>query len=215
MEPSSPGPPSNARLSESMSKDPDFELIRRCQTESGPAREAAFAELFEIYRDRVFNLAGRLLGNLADAEDVSQEAFVTVFRKIHEFRFSSRFYTWLYRVVFNLCVDQRRKGTTGVLPTASRDGRESRSIDLELANLRDPAPGPSERVAEGESRQRTVEGALRRLSEPLRAVVVLRYMEDLPYEEIAEVLGISLGTVKSRLSRAHHFLQDTLGPPRV
>src|SRR5688572_14959515 len=191
-----------------MSKDPDFELIRRCQTESGPAREAAFAELFEIYRDRVFNLAGRLLGNLADAEDVSQEAFVTVFRKIHEFRFSSRFYTWLYRVVFNLCVDQRRKGTggAGVMPgSGGGDG------DAILAELRDPEPGPSEKVAEGESRQRMVERALRRLSEPLRAVVVLRYMEDLAYEEIAEVLGISLGTVKSRLSRAHHFLQDTLG----
>ncbi len=210
MEPSSPGSPSKARLSESMSKDPDFELIRRCQTESGPAREAAFAELFENYKDRVFNLAGRLLGNPADAEDVSQEAFVTVFRKIHEFQFSSRFYTWLYRVVFNLCVDQRRRGTTGlVLGSMSGNG------EAILATLRDPDPEPAQRVAEGESRQRLVERALRRLSEPLRAVVVLRYMEELAYEEIAEVLGISLGTVKSRLSRAHHFLQESLGSTKV
>jgi RNA polymerase sigma-70 factor (ECF subfamily) len=191
-----------------MLKDPDFELIRRCQTEIGPARDAAFAELFEHYKDRVFNLAGRLLGNPADAEDVSQEAFVTVFRKIHEFRFSSRFYTWLYRVVFNLCVDQRRKGSSSTLPeTTSGDGESA------LANLRDPAPGPFEQVSEGDSQQRAVERALRRLSEPLRVVVVLRYMEDLAYEEISEVLGISLGTVKSRLSRAHHFLQELFVRP--
>jgi RNA polymerase sigma-70 factor (ECF subfamily) len=193
-----------------MRKDPDFELVRRCQTESGAAREAAFAELFENYKDRVFNLAGRLLGNPADADDVSQEAFVTVFRKIHEFRFSSRFYTWLYRVVFNLCVDHRRKGTAGLLPIATTTDR-----DGQLAMLPDPGLAPSERVAEEESRQREVERALRRLSEPLRVVIVLRYLEDLPYEEIAEVLGISLGTVKSRLSRAHHFLQEVLGPPKA
>jgi RNA polymerase sigma-70 factor (ECF subfamily) len=190
-----------------MTKDPDQELIRRCQTESGPAREAAFRELFETYKDRVFNLAGRLLSNPADAEDVSQEAFVTVFRKIHEFRFSSRFYTWLYRVVFNLCVDQRRRGSASALPTAASEEGEAL-----LANVRDPAPAPSEQAAEGESRRNVVERALRRLSEPLRAVVILRYMEDLPYDEIADVLGISLGTVKSRLSRAHHFLQEVLGP---
>jgi RNA polymerase sigma-70 factor (ECF subfamily) len=195
-----------------MSKDPDFELIRRCQNDSGSSRDAAFEELFKNYKDRVFNLAGRLLGNPADAEDVSQEAFVTVFRKIHEFRFSSRFYTWLYRVVFNLCVDQRRKGTGGAGVVPALVGTEAEAL---LAEMRDPEPGPSEQVAEGESRQRMVERALRRLSEPLRAVVVLRYMEDLAYEEIAEVLGISLGTVKSRLSRAHHFLQDTLGSTRA
>jgi RNA polymerase sigma-70 factor (ECF subfamily) len=192
-----------------MPKDPDFELIRRCQTETGRAREAAFAELFETYKDRVFNLAGRVLGNPADAEDVSQEAFVTVFRKIREFRFSSRFYTWLYRIVFNLCVDQRRKGAASALPAIS--STEGESI---LAGLSDPDPGPAERVGEGESRRRTVERALRRLSDPLRAVVVLRYMEDLAYEEIADVLGISLGTVKSRLSRAHHSLQEMFGGPR-
>jgi len=193
-----------------MPTDPDFELIRRCQTESGPAREAAFAELFEAYKDRVFNLAGRLLSNPADAEDVSQEAFVTVFRKIHEFRFSSRFYTWLYRVVFNLCIDQRRKGTGGTPPPAGGgDG------DALLASVKDSEPGPVQQVVDEDNRRRTVERALRRLSEPLRVVVVLRYMEDLAYEEIAEVLGISLGTVKSRLSRAHQFLQETFGSTGV
>jgi RNA polymerase sigma-70 factor (ECF subfamily) len=191
---------------ESMREDPDFELIRRCQGDAGTTRDVAFRELFENYRDRVFNLASRLLGNPADAEDVSQEAFVTVFRKIREFRFSSRFYTWLYRVVFNLCVDHRRKSATAQMPTTSGEVGA-----LLLARVADPAPGPSEVLGEGEERRQQVERALRRLSEPLRAAIVLRYIEDMPYEEIAVVLGISLGTVKSRLNRAHQQLEQALG----
>jgi RNA polymerase sigma-70 factor (ECF subfamily) len=190
-----------------MQTDPDFEFVRRCQTESGAARDDAFRKLFENYQDRVFNLAVRLLGNQADAADVSQEAFITVFRKIHEFRFSSRFYTWLYRVVYNLCMDQRRRAPGGPLPASANE-----SADSVLARIPDPAPTPSEQVSEGESRTRAVENALRRLSEPLRVAIVLRYMEDLQYGEIADVLGCSVGTVKSRLSRAHHFLQDVLKP---
>ncbi len=190
-----------------MQTDPDFEFVRRCQTESGAARDDAFRKLFENYQDRVFNLAVRLLGNQADAADVSQEAFITVFKKIHEFRFSSRFYTWLYRVVYNLCMDQRRRAPGGPLPASTNE-----SADSLLARIADPAPTPSEQVSEGESRTRAVENALRRLSEPLRVAIVLRYMEDLQYGEIADVLGCSVGTVKSRLSRAHHFLQDVLKP---
>jgi RNA polymerase sigma-70 factor (ECF subfamily) len=196
-----------------MQTDPDFEFVRRCQTEIGAAREDAFRELFENYKDRVFNLSVRLLGNQTDAADVTQDAFIAVFRKIHEFRFSSRFYTWLYRVVYNLCMDHRRRAPNEVFRSTtgapSATGERSDSI---LANIRDPAPLPFEQLSEGESRSRVVERALRRLSEPLRAAIVLRYMEDLRYDEIADVLGCSVGTVKSRLSRAHHFLQELLRP---
>lgn len=188
-----------------MNQDPDFELVRRCQQVTGTARDVAFRSLFENYRDRVFNLAARLLGNAADAEDVSQEAFVTVFRKIHEFRFSSRFYTWLYRVVFNLCVDHRRKSINVATPLTGTTGAQL------LSNVTDPAPDPSEALGDEEDRTRQVERALRKLSEPLRAAIVLRYIEDMPYDEIADVLGISLGTVKSRLNRAHEQLEQALG----
>lgn len=195
-----------------MQTDPDFEFVRRCQTESGAAREEAFRELFENYKDRVFNLSVRLLGNQTDAADVTQDAFIAVFRKIGEFRFSSRFYTWLYRVVYNLCMDHRRRVPGEILQGGTGGpGAGGRSESI-LANLRDPAPLPFEQISEGESRSRIVERALRRLSEPLRAAIVLRYMEDLRYDEIADVLGCSVGTVKSRLSRAHHFLQELLGP---
>ncbi len=189
-----------------MQKDPDHALIRRCQSEHGIAAEAAFEELYDVYRDRVFNLAARLLANHSDAEDISQEAFVTVFRKIGDFRFSSRFYTWLYRVVYNLCVDHKRRAVSAGISAPANEERE-----VVLETIRDPMEGPLHQLAEGEYRQKSVEKALQRLSDPLRTVVVLRYMEDLQYGEIAEVLSCSVGTVKSRLSRAHHFLQEVLG----
>jgi RNA polymerase sigma-70 factor (ECF subfamily) len=187
-----------------MQEDPDYTLITRCQSPDEKTADAAFEELFERYRDRVFNLAVRLLGHDSDAEDIAQEAFVTVYRKVKEFRFSSRFYTWLYRVVYNLCIDHRRRAAA-----ATGAGKGSDPEELEEV-LRDPGDGPLDQVAEGEFSRRSVERALRRLSEPLRAVIVLRYIEDLQYGEIADVLGCSVGTVKSRLSRAHQFLQDTL-----
>lgn len=186
-------------------KDPDEALIRRCQSANGPIAEAAFDELFARYRDRVFSLAFRLLGNRSDAEDAAQEAFVTVYQKINDFRFSARFYTWLYRIIYNLCVDLRRR----VVSERSSGGEQSLET---LERLEDRSDGPLEVLEKGEARTRDVERALQRLSEPLRAVVILRYLEDLPYYEIAEVLECSLGTVKSRLSRAHHFLQSTLRP---
>jgi RNA polymerase sigma-70 factor (ECF subfamily) len=193
-----------------MQTDPDFEFVRRCQTEIGAARDDAFRELFENYKDRVFNLSVRLLGNQTDAADVTQDAFIAVFKKIHEFRFSSRFYTWLYRVVYNLCMDHRRRAP-GDASRGAVSANDERA-DSVLANIRDPAPLPFEQISEEESRARVVERALKRLSEPLRAAIVLRYMEDLRYDEIADVLGCSVGTVKSRLSRAHHFLQELLRP---
>ena len=190
-----------------MAQDPDFDLVRRCQSEAGHAAESAFEELFDAYRDRVFNLAVRILGNSSDAEDVTQEAFVTVFRKIRDFRFSSRFYTWLYRVVYNLCVDVNRRSASGAAVASGVDGLEE-APDL----VRDPGPGPLDGLAEGEHLKSVMERALRRLSPPLRTVIVLRYQEEMQYSEIAQVLGCSVGTVKSRLSRAHQFLQETLRP---
>ena len=205
----------------SMQTDPDSDdaLIRRCQSATGDAAQEAFEELFRRHRDRTYNLAFYFLGNAADAEDVAQVAFLTVFRKIGDFRFSSRFSTWLYRVVYNLCVDLRRRtrdGSTGHGHEGDRESREDRhgsSSGLAGEQLADRAPGPADLVADEEFRRRAVERALERLSEPLRAVVLLRYMEELPYHEVAEVLGLSVGTVKSRLSRAHAFLKEILEPP--
>ena len=192
---------------ESMPKDSDFDLVRECQSaEEGDAAVEAFERIFERYRDRVFNLAIRLLGNASDAEDVSQEAFVTVYRKVGDFRFSSRFYTWLYRIVYNLCVDHKRRHAGGESEMTNREDGQAA-----LGQLPDPEAGPLELLAEGEFRQKAVERALQRLSSPLRMVIILRYMEGKQYSEIAEVLECSVGTVKSRLSRAHSFLQEVLG----
>jgi len=211
MEPERPRRTSQRPTGREMSTDPDFELVRSCQRAQGQESAESFERLFHAYRDRVYNLAVRLLGDPVDAEDVSQEAFVTVFRRIGEFRFSSRFYTWLYRVVYNLCMDHKRR-TRGMLQAAEGHGDDDDREDG-LGGLQDPEQGPLEKIAETEFRSRAVERALRRLSRPLRAVIILRYMEELQYGEIAEALGCSVGTVKSRLSRAHHFLQQQFGSP--
>jgi RNA polymerase sigma-70 factor (ECF subfamily) len=147
--------------------------------------EEAIRWVLTRYRERVVRLASHVLHNPRDAEDVAQEAFVKAFRQIDQFRGESGFYAWLYRIVINLCLDRmRRKCATSefsleatILPTAF-----SRSPDLD------------KRLA--------VEQILNTLSPPMRAALVLREVEGLDYNEIAETLQIPLGTVRSRLNTA-------------
>lgn len=97
-----------------MNDESDFEIVRRCESASPAEAEAGFRELVQRYQERVFNTALRVLGNSADAADVTQEVFFTVYRKLSEFQFSSRLFTWIYRITVNLSIDKRRRGN--VLP---------------------------------------------------------------------------------------------------
>jgi RNA polymerase sigma-70 factor (ECF subfamily) len=191
-----------------MAKDPDFDLIRRCQSPDPEVFEPAFDELFNTYKDRIYNTAVRVVGNAEDALDVTQEVFVTVFRKIHDFQFGSRFFTWLYRIVINLAIDNRRRTQSG--PTLFSQGGMRESGEPEVADG-DDALG---KWTEDDHLEKKVQRALNRLSPKLRAIVVLRYIDGLAYHEIAETLECSLGTVKSRLNRAHLSLQEFLQPIR-
>jgi RNA polymerase sigma-70 factor (ECF subfamily) len=173
-------------------------LVRACQDPNSDGFEAAFEALYERYRDRVYSIAYRLVGSTADAMDVVQETFSLVFRKLHTFRFDSLFSTWLYRLVVNCGIDFMRqgRGARGRL----RAGNPEATLP---ADASDPdAPEPREQAAAQELSAHVHE-RIQRLSPKLRAVLVLRYLEGMSYEELAEVLGISLGTVKSRLARAH------------
>jgi RNA polymerase sigma-70 factor (ECF subfamily) len=191
-----------------MAKDPDFELIRRCQSPDPEVFEPAFDELFNTYKDRIYNTAIRVVGNAEDALDVTQDVFVTVFRKIHDFQFGSRFFTWLYRIVINLAIDNRRRTQSG--PALFSQGQVRDSGEPEVADA-DDALG---KWTEDDHLEQKVQRALNRLSPKLRAIVVLRYIDGLAYHEIAETLDCSLGTVKSRLNRAHVSLQEFLQPIR-
>jgi RNA polymerase sigma-70 factor (ECF subfamily) len=160
---------------------------------------AAQRRVFERYADRVYTIALRFLrGDHAAAKDAAQEAFVRMFRAAGSFRSDSRLTTWLYRIVANACIDELRRRRRvllfGDLPAALHP----------TAAPNEPAGGDPDIAA-----------ALARLSPKLRMAVLLRYFEDLSYDEMAAVLGCTLGTVASRLSRAHAILARELAHLRA
>jgi len=190
-----------------MNDESDFEIVRRCESASPAEAEAGFRELVQRYQERVFNTALRVLGNSADAADVTQEVFFTVYRKLSEFQFSSRLFTWIYRITVNLSIDKRRRGNV-LPPTIS----EAAGGTATLASIPDESSVTPESWTESDFIEGKVQAAIQKLSPKLRSIIVLRYIEGLSYEEIAEVLECSVGTVKSRLNRAHSNLESLLRP---
>lgn len=196
-------------------RDPDQALVRACQDPDGEGFEAAFEALYQRYRDRVYSIAFRIVGSATDAMDVVQEGFSLVFRKIGGFRFDSLFSTWLFRLVVNCAIDHRRQRRNR--PLAHRSS--ANLTDAEFAESEEPADAsivPPLEVAATAELGEHVHHCLQKLSPKLRAILVLRYLEAMSYEELAETLSLSMGTVKSRLARAHlaieNVLRGTLAP---
>lgn len=188
-----------------MNLDPDLELVQQCQSRDPAVYEGAFYQIYEKYGERVYNISYRILGDSEDALDVTQDAFLTLFKKIAEFRQDSRFFTWFYRIVVNLSIDQRRKRSSAPLVTESdREGT--------MAELADKKSDTIEKLAWNEFLEKNIQASLLKISPNLRVVTVLRYIEGLSYAEIADVLDCSIGTVKSRLNRAHKNLEASLQP---
>ena len=169
-------------------------LISRAR---GGDREA-FGALVEQYRDNVYRLAYRMCGNAYDADEAAQEAFVAAWRALPNFRGDAKFSTWLYRLTTNAAIDVMR-----------REKRHQTVGDGEMMELADDADSPQETVERTEQ-QEAVQKALATLSEEYREVLLLRYMEELDYAEIAEVLQLPSGTVKSRINRAKAALKTAL-----
>jgi len=154
--------------------------------------EDAFADLVGRYQARFFRVALRILGNERDAEDGVQLAFLRVFRKAGSYRSDWQGSTWLYRVLTNVCVDVWRK--------------RGRQPSIDAASEVEEAAARTHSVA----LRLDVHGALARLPAEMRSVVVLRFSEDLSYEEIARVRGVSINTVKTQLARAKRALRSHL-----
>jgi RNA polymerase sigma-70 factor, ECF subfamily len=192
-----------------MDLDPDRALVRDLASPDPATRRTALAELYERHQTRVFNTAYRVLGSTADAQDVTQEVFLHVADRIGSFRGDSSLTSWVYRVTVNLSIDARRRASRR--PAAK--GGEGDGAPGDAAESRPGTSAPVDPVAaaEREESERRVHAALDRLSPKLRAVVVLRYFENLSYEDIADVMQTSIGTVKSRLNRAHTALESLLG----
>jgi RNA polymerase sigma-70 factor (ECF subfamily) len=177
----------------------EAELIR--STLAG--QTAAFGQLVLKYQDRLYNTLYRLLGSAEDARDVVQDAFVQAFLKLESFRGTAAFYTWLYRIAFNLAMSHRRRGKPTVSLDFSRSEHGMEPIDGQ--------PTPDAHVAR-QDRAGLVHAALAELAAEFRQVIVLREMEGCRYEEIAEILELPVGTVRSRIFRARMQLRDRLAP---
>ena len=178
----------------------DRRLIAECLA----GRTTAFGELVRRYQDRLFNAVVRVVDTAEDAADVVQDAFLNAFQSLNSFKGDSEFFTWLYRIAFNAAISLRRK-KKAVL-SFDGDTRAAEPVD------------PSEFTRPGVALERSEEdaqllAALNRLSPEHRAVLVLKDLEGQRYEDIAQVLDVPIGTVRSRLHRARMELKDLLHRP--
>mgnify|MGYP001820721469 FL=1 len=191
------------------SKKGDHDLVQRVQA----GDTAAFRALFDKYHRRAFAVAMGVVKNEDDARDAVQEAFVKVHKNIHKFQGSSSFYTWLYRIVMNVSIDHVRR-------TSRRKNLDfdERALHEESAVAGDGALIPSVTNANpGKAALRrelggAIQTALQELPEHHRAVIVLREIEGMSYEEMAEALEVPKGTVMSRLFHARKKMQAALAP---
>lgn len=159
-----------------------------------------FSHLVDSYRDKVFGMALGFTGNSSDAQDVSQEIFIKVFKNLYRFGRKSKFSTWLYRVSYNSCIDWTRS-----------NGRHTGNMDLtEYDNvLADSRAGPEESLLEKQKRL-ALKKAIYSLKEKYRNILILFYFQGLSYEETAEVLEIPVKTVETQLYRARKQLKESL-----
>jgi len=170
--------------------------------------EAAFGELIERYQKQVFNIALRYVHNYDDASDITQEVFIKAYRSVSGFKGKSRISTWLYRIAVNMCLDFIRREkvhSRGLVPLEIKDDEDG---DYEL-----PAPDFSyapEQVAEQRELQEALQKALDSLPPISREIVMMRDINGMSYQEIADALHIELGTVRSRLARARIRMRNKL-----
>ncbi len=172
---------------------------------------AAFEELIDAYQKKVFNLALRIIGNYDDAADLAQETFVRIFKAISNFKEQSSFSTWIYRITTNVCLDEIRKRKNKKVVSLDEDIHMDDG-DMKRQVVSDD-PGPDE-AAEREEVRRVVNNAINKLPEDQRSVIILRDLHGMSYEEIAKILDLPGGTVKSRINRARLALKNVLSSER-
>jgi RNA polymerase sigma-70 factor (ECF subfamily) len=178
--------------------------------------EEAFSWLLARYHQPIYSLLARTMRDRADAADLTQEVFVKVFRGVGSFHGDSSLRTWIYRIALREASNQRRswmRHRQREIPIEQEfpDGATGNPVRL-IEMLVDPAESPFDTAVHEENRAR-VEAALAQVPEPYRTTLILRDIEGFVYEEVAEMQGVNLGTVKSRLARGRAFLKTLLEPP--
>jgi RNA polymerase sigma-70 factor (ECF subfamily) len=170
----------------------------------------AYRLIVERYQDRLIALANDVLKNRTEAEDVVQESFVKAYLALESFKGDSSFYTWLYRITYHMAIDTRRKSGRRVeISSSTTIGTEDGAPTIE-ATLEAPPESAPEVYLENKQRATCVDAALNGISPEHRAIILMREVDGLSYDEIAEVVGISKGTVMSRLHYARKRIQQAL-----
>lgn len=179
-------------------RDVDLELVERHRY----GDDRAFIEVYSRFEDMVYNLACRLAGNREEAADLTQEIFLRVFRHLGSFGGRSTLKTWIFRIAVNHCRDRLSRWHPLTQPIGEEAGEG-------VVIFADPSRGPEELAVAADDKRR-VEQALACLPQVFREVVVLRDIEGLSYEEIGDVLGVRIGTVRSRIARGRDQLRTLL-----
>lgn len=177
----------------------EHRIVKRAQK----GDRLAFAELVELYKDKLYNLGYRMLGNPQEAEDVAQEAFLRAFSHLSSYNANHKFSTWIYRIATNLCIDRMRKKKADYSLDAEVEGLEDSDLYSRIA-----APGltPEEEAVRTET-QEEIQRAIEALPENYRAAVVLKYLHDMSLQEIADILDVPVSTVKTRIHRGREALR--------
>jgi len=179
---------------------------------------AKFKSLVRRYQNRIYNAAFRILGSPDEAEEVTQDTFLKVHQGLSGFRKEASFASWIFRIAHNLCVDivrtkQRRTGVKVVSfdPQSTQNEDDPQDQNSALSQIADPLPSPAQKV-DLEEQQVFIEKSLMELPESQRTVVVLHDIEGFQYQEIADIVGTSVGTVRSRLHYGRIKLREILAP---
>ncbi|HAA74390.1 TPA: RNA polymerase subunit sigma [Candidatus Latescibacteria bacterium] len=188
---------------ETASDLPDAEL---CRMANDGQADAAFAAMYERYRDRIMRLASAFARDEDDAQDITQQVFIRAHRSIHHFRGHAQLYTWLYRITVNCCKDWIKQASQARCEHRDPSWWSERDLGESLFTEANRAEAGVERREAGEALQQ----ALTALSPEFRSTLVLREIDGLSYREVGQTLGCSEGTVKSRICRARRQLRREL-----
>jgi RNA polymerase sigma-70 factor, ECF subfamily len=166
----------------------------------------AFEDIVEIYKDKVYHLCYRMLGNTHESEDAAQETFIRAYINLSSFNIKLKFSTWLYRIATNLCIDRIRKKKPDYYLDAEVAGTEGLTMYSQIpSNTELP-----EAELESMEIQEQIQKGIAKLPEKYRAVIILKYIEELSLNEISEILELPLGTVKTRIHRGREALRNQL-----
>ncbi len=165
--------------------------------------QTAFEALVLLFDKKIYNYCLRMTNNADDAEDLTQEVFIKVYKSLGSFRKDSKFSTWIYRIAYNTCVDNHRKKKFKLLSLYRGESKEN-EIDIPA-----PGPAPEEKIISNE-RYNLIKECIAQLRPKYKSVIILRDIQNYSYQEIADILDIPMGTVKSNISRARGLLREAL-----